>query len=63
MVKKRDRVEEPIAFVCPYCGGRVSATIQPRALMHTLPLCRRFRDWDPEHFLVEANRRACSLVS
>jgi hypothetical protein len=36
---------------CPFCDGAVHILNRPRAVMHTVPQCKKFMDEDPLVFL------------
>lgn len=40
---------------CPFCTGRVNVNEDMTQILHTVPLCRRFRNMDPLEFVIEAN--------
>lgn len=36
---------------CPFCNGRIAATLDPPAALHSLPYCAEFTRLDAEKFL------------
>lgn len=38
-------------FCCPFCDGNFSASIEPPAVMHSLPVCAKFVGSEPTDFL------------
>lgn len=46
-----DLVGEPLC-TCPFCGGDVSVSYEPPAVLHTLPVCSKYTALDADDFLV-----------
>ncbi len=50
-----------VTLPCPFCSGTVSADRgnesegRPGGVVHTLPVCKRFNDLEPDAFLVAVN--------
>ena len=56
-IGKSQAVTVDIEFTCPFCGLRVSASIEAAAVFHELPICKKFLDLEPIDFLHECNVR------
>ncbi len=41
-------------FPCPFCQGQFSASEEPPAVVHTIPMCVKFVALEPDKFLREA---------
>lgn len=44
---------------CPFCGGTWSASSRPPAVVHSVPMCKEFKQKEPANFL-KAVREAVS---
>ena len=38
-------------FPCPFCDGQFSASEEPPAILHSLPVCTKFTECEPDAFL------------
>jgi hypothetical protein len=47
-------VDDPVDLECPFCGANVVVSASPQAVMHGLPMCKKFEDEDPLVFLRNA---------
>lgn len=47
-------VDGRVDFKCPFCAGSVIVSDNPRAVMHTMPYCKKFDEEDPLVFLRNA---------
>jgi hypothetical protein len=45
---------------CPFCFGKLAAAAEPAAVIHSLPMCERFKALEPAAFL-RAVRKAREL--
>lgn len=41
-------------FPCPFCAGKFSASAEPPAVLHTLPVCAKFTELEVDEFLIAA---------
>jgi hypothetical protein len=41
-------------FPCPFCEGKFSASAEPPSVLHSIPVCAKFTELDPDKFLVAA---------
>lgn len=41
-------------FPCPFCKGNFSAAEDPPSVMHSIPVCAKFVDCEPDAFLKAA---------
>lgn len=58
-------VKDGVDFTCPFCGGRVcvgDSTLGESLVMHTQPMCDKFRDEDPLVFLRNARVKVIGPV-
>lgn len=38
-------------FPCPFCSGDFSACNEPPSVIHTIPICVKFTECEPDAFL------------
>lgn len=51
-LKAGDSIAKGIGpFACPFCVGTFSVTEDPPAVAHTVPICSKFVECEPDAFL------------
>lgn len=50
-LKVGDAVSAFGPYPCPFCVGTFSVCIDPPAVVHTVPVCTKFTDLEPDGFL------------
>jgi hypothetical protein len=47
-------IDDSRYFPCPFCKGQFSASAEPPSVLHSIPVCVKFTELDPDKFLVAA---------
>jgi len=48
-------LKSDVDFSCPFCGASCSADSASCAVLHTMPMCKKFRELGPVEFLRAVN--------
>lgn len=55
--KKSVHITDGVDFICPFCKARCTTSLEHCAVLHTVPMCEKFEQLEPDEFLKAVNER------
>lgn len=55
--KKKVEITDGVDFICPFCSGVCTASLEQACVLHTEPTCEKFDELGPVEFLHAVNQR------